>query len=86
MCQKGQIRKSIVVFITFNYEGETIKHVGRGNFRKRKLTPMDFVFFFFFFFFFFLAITLILESSSKNDGILKDYFHEKMNLMTSISF
>lgn len=65
---KGQIRKALSGFYYVYYEGETYQTRGRGNFRKRKLTPMvgDYVDF---------------ESSTKTDGILKELLSRKNELI-----
>ncbi|WP_192986819.1 ribosome small subunit-dependent GTPase A [Carnobacterium mobile] len=65
---KGQIRKALSGFYYVYVDGETYQTRGRGNFRKRKLTPMvgDYVEF---------------ESSSKEDGILKELLPRKNELI-----
>lgn len=65
---KGQIRKALSGFYYVYYEGETYQTRGRGNFRKRKLTPMvgDYVEF---------------ESTTKTDGILKELLLRKNELV-----
>ncbi|SEK83896.1 ribosome biogenesis GTPase [Carnobacterium iners] len=65
---KGQIRKALSGFYYVYHEGETYQTRGRGNFRKRKLTPMvgDYVEF---------------ESSTTTDGILKELLSRKNELI-----
>lgn len=65
---KGQIRKALSGFYYVYYKGETYQTRGRGNFRKRKLTPMvgDYVDF---------------ESSTTTDGILKELLSRKNELI-----
>ncbi|ALV20946.1 MULTISPECIES: ribosome small subunit-dependent GTPase A [Carnobacterium] len=65
---KGQIRKALSGFYYVYFEGETYQTRGRGNFRKRKLTPMvgDYVEF---------------ESGNKEEGILKELLPRKNELV-----
>lgn len=65
---RGQIRKALSGFYYVYFQGETYQTRGRGNFRKRKLTPLvgDFVEF---------------ESGNQDEGILKEIYERKNELV-----
>ncbi len=64
---KGQIRKALSGFYYVQSEGQVYQTRGRGNFRKRKITPL-------------VGDQVIFESSSVTDGYLLEILPRKNEL------
>nr|WP_317943185.1 ribosome small subunit-dependent GTPase A [Carnobacterium maltaromaticum] len=65
---RGQIRKALSGFYYVYCEGETYQTRGRGNFRKRNLTPL-------------VGDEVIFESGNQDEGILKELLPRKNELV-----
>lgn len=65
---EGQIRKALSGFYYVYYEGETYQTRGRGNFRKRELTPL-------------VGDYVLFESGNLKEGVVKELLPRKNELV-----
>lgn len=65
---EGQIRKALSGFYYVYYQGETYQTRGRGNFRKRELTPL-------------VGDYVLFESGNLKEGVVQDLLPRKNELV-----
>lgn len=65
---KGQIRKALSGFYYVYFQGKTYQTRGRGNFRKRKLTPL-------------VGDLVEFESGNQDEGIIKEMYERQNELV-----